>query len=226
MKIVAAILKTRRIWVSVPPKVAHSTSSQYKLSNKSTRHPLFGKARKTIGSRLSSCHAAVTFTATKSSNPTFHIHFCTFCVICGPKQMLPETDFHPGNRGNWEKPIRSILSETLFFCSFQDHWQRVRNRLGALAGQTLRKYVTTFVTHFRVNFLLHLGIKGRGTFYSLHKPGNPHDPKSCHSCRQLPFLGKPHPHPKAPTRTPSHSFPTFVSLTLVFRCFQLKSIQL
>jgi len=92
--------------------------------------------------------------------PLFIFIFAHFVLYVGQNKCCPKPIFTRVTRGNWEKPIRSILSETLFFCSFQDHWQRVRNRLGALAGQTLRKYVTTFVTHFRVNFLLHLGIWG------------------------------------------------------------------
>jgi len=135
MKIVAAILKTRRIWVFVAPSSPlHSPSVQIEQQNRPppTEHhppPTVGKARKTIGSRLSSCHAAVTFTVTefqdKPDDPLFHIHFCThFVLYVGQNKCCPKPIF----TRNWEKPIQSILSETLSACAFQDHWQRVRNR--------------------------------------------------------------------------------------------------
>lgn len=106
-------------------------------------------------------------------------------LCCSPKQMLPATDFHythtrtlvhtlgPARISNPNykaKPIRRTLCDSLALVSFQDHWQRVSKRGikaiqsaeggrggpgGCRLGVTLRKYVTAFVTHFRVNFLLH-----------------------------------------------------------------------
>lgn len=185
MKIVAAILKMRRIWVAQSSPRAVRPRSPLQIEQQIRPSPL-EKARKTIGSRLSSCQAAVTFTVTDFHQnhhpqqepqhqaqplatfaPLFHIHFCTFSAICvAQNKCCPKPIFtRPG------KPIRSILSDSfrLRFSGSLAAGLIERGLQFQKCEKTLRKYVTTFVTHFRVNFLLHLS----GTLPVLHKLGRP-----------------------------------------------------
>lgn len=92
----------------------------------------------------------------------FFIHFCTFAVCCSPKQMLPATE-RERNRPQLQSETHSGYPLRLFCaCFFSGSlaagvqeggwWGRARRVERAV---TLRKYVTAFVTHFRVNFLLH-----------------------------------------------------------------------
>lgn len=132
MKIVAAILKMRRIWVAQSSPRAVRPRSPLQIEQQIRPSPL-EKARKTIGSRLSSCQAAVTFTVTdfhqnhhpparaptpspapgNVCSPFSYSFLHIFCYMCGPKQMLPETDFHPPGKTHSEHPFR-LFSFALF----------------------------------------------------------------------------------------------------------------
>lgn len=135
MKIVATILKIRRIWVASVPQSSSSSSSPPPKKSPNLPHiqieqqircsgPHFWKEKKNNRQQIKFMPCCSYVYSYRFSTPTAMYHpaplkslapfsysflhiFCYMYVyMCGPKQMLPETDFHPAPG----KPIPCILS--------------------------------------------------------------------------------------------------------------------